>query len=51
MLSPEKTTWSQGVHSLIWPKWVCAAKQVIVFGVLSLSLLSQGVFLDRKPLK
>jgi len=33
-------------HSIIWPIWVCAAEQGMVFRLLR---LKQGVFLDRKP--
>ena len=33
-------------HSLIWPIWVCAAEQGMVFRLLS---PKQGGFLDWKP--
>ena len=34
-----------GGHSYIWPIWVCAAEEDMVFMLLS---LKQGVVLDRK---
>ena len=40
-----------GEHSLIWPKWVCAAEQGMIFRILSLKqgkqfhyFASEGLF-------